>query len=286
MWDPKAGVLYAQVGIGSGSDRLGIFGDHDVWRLPEADDAANPPVGSPDYFISHRPLFAANRAGPADQPQPGRPGRGRVRARRRSSRLATRSGRRSARPGQGRRAAGRRQDPRRRRPGVDLPERLLPGEHLGRRHGAGHDRGGDGRPAAARPAGRAAGSPPAQHWARIYIAGTDHDSLNLYDTSALAHAELAERAHRRLTASGAARQLVVADLQRQLDTAVARAAHDPFGSAAIVTDYDAVSHELGLVATAELYAAGHRLARVRRVRGPAARLGLRGQRLGHVVRDR
>jgi endoglucanase len=29
--------------------------------------------------------------------------------------------------------------------------------------------------------------------------------------------------------------------------------HDPFGSAASVTDYDAVSHELGLIATAELY---------------------------------
>ncbi len=82
---------------------------------------------------------------------------------------------------------------------------------------------------------------------------TDHDSLNLYDTSALAHAELAAEltaAHR----GSAARRLVVADLRSQLDTAVARAAHDPFGSAAIVTDYDAVSHELGLVATAELYA--------------------------------
>ena len=63
MWDPKAGVLYAQVGIGSGSDRLNVLGDHDVWRLPEADDAANPAVGSPDYFISHRPLFAANAPG-------------------------------------------------------------------------------------------------------------------------------------------------------------------------------------------------------------------------------
>ena len=50
-------------GIGSGSDRLHVLGDHDVWRLPEADDAANPAVGSPDYFISHRPLFAANAPG-------------------------------------------------------------------------------------------------------------------------------------------------------------------------------------------------------------------------------
>jgi hypothetical protein len=46
---------------------------------------------------------------------------------------------------------------------------------------------------------------------------------------------------------------MVAAIAAQLDEASARADQDPFGSAAIVTDYDAVSHELGLVATAELY---------------------------------
>ena len=35
-WDEKTGVLYAQVGIGTGSEEFGFVGDHDVWRLPEA----------------------------------------------------------------------------------------------------------------------------------------------------------------------------------------------------------------------------------------------------------
>ena len=38
VWDAKSKILYAQVGIGTGSEEFGFLGDHDVWRLPEADD--------------------------------------------------------------------------------------------------------------------------------------------------------------------------------------------------------------------------------------------------------
>lgn len=61
MWDERRGVLYYQVGVGDGNGR--ILGDHDVWRLPQVDDARGDRRGSPRYFLSHRPVFAANRPG-------------------------------------------------------------------------------------------------------------------------------------------------------------------------------------------------------------------------------
>ena len=36
MWDDPTGTLYYQVGIGEGNGK--IVGDHDIWRLPQADD--------------------------------------------------------------------------------------------------------------------------------------------------------------------------------------------------------------------------------------------------------
>ena len=71
MWDARTRTLYLQVGIGSGN-RAGTFsGDHDLWRLPQADDRDH---AHQDRFVSHRPVFAAAPAGQADQPQPRRAG--------------------------------------------------------------------------------------------------------------------------------------------------------------------------------------------------------------------
>ena len=38
MWDRRTGTLHLQVGIGSGNRAGTFYGDHDGWRLPEADD--------------------------------------------------------------------------------------------------------------------------------------------------------------------------------------------------------------------------------------------------------
>ncbi len=59
MWDDETQTFYYQVGIGSGNDHTA--GDHDIWRLPQADDTwgGNDPVYR---YIRHRPVF---RAGPA-----------------------------------------------------------------------------------------------------------------------------------------------------------------------------------------------------------------------------
>ncbi|WP_205315262.1 glycoside hydrolase family 9 protein, partial [Nonomuraea lactucae] len=59
MWDEGTKTLYIQVGIGAG-DKEGTFvGDHDVWRMPEADDTSEHP------FLRDRPVFRA-----ADPGQP------------------------------------------------------------------------------------------------------------------------------------------------------------------------------------------------------------------------
>jgi endoglucanase len=62
MWDEPTRTLYYQVGIGEGNSKT--LGDHDIWRLPQADDS----YGGEDSearYIRHRPVF---RAGPPGAP--------------------------------------------------------------------------------------------------------------------------------------------------------------------------------------------------------------------------
>ena len=44
MWDQTTKTLYLQVGIGSGNDAGTFYGDHDLWRLPQADDGDTDPL--------------------------------------------------------------------------------------------------------------------------------------------------------------------------------------------------------------------------------------------------
>jgi hypothetical protein len=46
MWDPGRRALYYQVGIGDGNGHS-ILGDHDLWRLPQADDRSRAKPGDP-----------------------------------------------------------------------------------------------------------------------------------------------------------------------------------------------------------------------------------------------
>lgn len=62
MWNAKTRTLYYQVGIGAGNEHT--ISDHDIWRLPQADDTYG--GTNPLYrFIRHRPVF---RAGPPGSP--------------------------------------------------------------------------------------------------------------------------------------------------------------------------------------------------------------------------
>ena len=61
MWDDNSKTFYYQVGIGNGNAKT--ISDHDIWRLPQADD--NPQGCTSLYrFICHRPVFI-NTAGGA-----------------------------------------------------------------------------------------------------------------------------------------------------------------------------------------------------------------------------
>ena len=58
MWDDSTKTMYFQVGIGEGNAQT--LGDHDIWRLPQADDHWGGSSSSARY-IRYRPVF---RAGP------------------------------------------------------------------------------------------------------------------------------------------------------------------------------------------------------------------------------
>jgi endoglucanase len=62
MWNERTKTLYYQVGTGEANNYY--FGDHDIWRLPQADDHYK--GSNPRYvYIRHPPVF---RAGPPGSP--------------------------------------------------------------------------------------------------------------------------------------------------------------------------------------------------------------------------
>ena len=146
MWDPTTRTLHIQVGIGSGNEQGTFLGDHDGWRLPEADDHD---TAVEDRYVSHRPVFDAAPAGKPISPNLV----GRVAA---SYALAAQlDARAPSLAGAGRAAPG---DPallprRHRQPAPPARHgaaaRLLPRGHLARRHGARRrrDRAGPAGPA-------------------------------------------------------------------------------------------------------------------------------------------
>ena len=60
MWNERTRTLYYQVGTGEANNYY--FGDHDIWRLPQADDHYR--GTNPRYtYIRHPPVFRAAKAG-------------------------------------------------------------------------------------------------------------------------------------------------------------------------------------------------------------------------------
>ncbi|HUB87057.1 MAG TPA: glycoside hydrolase family 9 protein [Verrucomicrobiae bacterium] len=257
MWNDDTKTLYVQVGIGDGNSQ--ITGDHDVWRLPEADDQLNVQPGDPEYFIKYRPVFPANPIG------------GRI-----SPNLA---GRLAAAFALGYQVF-KTSDP------AYAQKCLLAAEHV---YGLAattnvaaltsaypHDfypedewrddmEWGAVELHLALAAGNAPTNLPetdpapflqqAAHWAREYMNNGGGDSLNLYDVSSLADYELC----RALDKSGGVNQLEVtraellSSLKRQLDGAVSRSEKDSFGLGLRYTSGDLVPHILGLVVEAGCY---------------------------------
>jgi endoglucanase len=259
MWNDGTRTLYYQVGIGAGN--AATVSDHDIWRLPQADDTFG--GDDPRYrYIRHRPVF---RAGPPGAPV--------------SPNLA---GRDAAAFGLCYQVF--------RQTDADLAARCLrAGEHifdLADTNPHGHLLTaipfgfypetewrddlelGAGELAAALslsgslPAGLAHTQSSyyleqAARWAGAYIShtGDSGEPLNLYDVSGLAHFELIRELRRAGNPSGLAvsEAQLIANLRSQLDAAVAQAQSDPFGFGFPWDTADTASHGSGLSVMAAEY---------------------------------
>jgi len=260
MWDDATGVLCYQVGVGEANSRF--VGDHDIWRLPEADDT----IGGSDpafKYIRNRPVFIAGKAGSPISPnlagrlaadfalgfqlfkesQPAFAARC-LAAAEHIFDLAD-----SAPSGQLLTAAPFDSYPETEwrddlelgatelylalaSAGASLPQGL---PHTDLRFYLGE----------------------AARWANAYIMGPNDaaDTLNLYDVSGLAHFEL----HRAITQAGnpaglaVGQAALVADIKKQLDGAVALSARDPFGYGTPWSESDSATRGVALSIVANEY---------------------------------
>jgi endoglucanase len=244
MWDGDTRTLYTQVGIGSG-DGGGFLGDHDTWRLPQADDALDVRPGDRQYYQRYRPVFRA--AEPGEPLSPNLAGRVAAafalaaqheaggdpdRAREHLAAAAQIFELADTDPG-GPLVTS---EPRTFYPEVTWHDDLaVAATELSLAATMLHDS------RAADWAARARG------WAEANADDGGDDPLSVYDLGALADTEPA-----RLPGAepGAG---TVGDLRARLDAGVRAAAGDPMGAAAGTGGSDYAARELGYAATAELY---------------------------------
>jgi endoglucanase len=258
MWDDSTQTLYYQVGIGEGNSAT--VGDHDIWRLPQADDT----YGGTDplyRYIRNRPVFRAEPPGSPISPN-----------------LAGRDAAALAEAFQ----VFKKTDP------AFAGKCLLAAEHifgLANTAPSGNlltvipfsfypetewrddlELGATELYDAVAGGGLPAGLPhtdplfylaQAAHWAHAYITGPNDaaDTLNLYDVSGLAHYEL----YRAIAQAGnppgleVTQAQLLADLKTQLDGAVAQGTTEPFGFGFPWDVYDTTSHGAGLSVMASEY---------------------------------
>jgi endoglucanase len=247
MWDPATKTLYIQVGLGSGTDSGSVVGDHDVWRLPEKDD-----TDSAHPFLKNRPVFRA--AAPGSRISPNQAGRlaadfalaaqreAAADPARATSYLATAAqiyGLADTSPGTLVTTV----------PYAYYPETSWKDDMAF---------GGAELALAAQKLGdsRASGwLAQAATWAKGHQSEADADTLNMYDTSALADLDLAQAIRAAGDPAGLAVTYddLIGYVKGQITTGQNRAKADPFHAGAVYDDFDADSHTLGLAATVRLY---------------------------------
>jgi endoglucanase len=253
MWNQSSRTLYLQVGIGSGNSAGTFTGDHDLWRLPQADDSDS--SSADRYSAAHRPVFEA--AAPGTPISPNLAGRVAAAFAIAAQNDATANPTRAAaeyRAATSLYAMANTSNP----PNplvTTLPNAYYPESiwHDGMELGA----------AEIALAAESLGDDPANYlsqaatWAQGYITGDTGDTFNLYDVSALAHADLikAMAGAGNPTGSGLAvsRTDLVNDLARQLRAGQTHANADPFRAGANYADFDVDSHTFGLMTTEALY---------------------------------
>ena len=267
MWDDNNKVFYYQVGIGSGNSQT--VADHDIWRLPQADD--NYSGCSSHYrYICHRPVFvntaAVNSSG---QTQAGASISPNLAGRMAAALAICYHQYQTSNP-------------------TYANQCLLSAEHifdLANTAPSGNlltvipysfypeaewrddmELGATELYFALQGCGASCPAGPhvasyylqqAAHWANAYITGPNDaaDTLNLYDVTGVAHFEL----YRALGLAGnpagleTTQAALVADLQKQLNKAIAQSATDPFGFGFPWATYDTTSHGAGLAVMAAEY---------------------------------
>jgi endoglucanase len=259
MWNERTRTLYFQVGTGEANNFY--VGDHDIWRLPQADDhyqGANPH----DQYIRHPPVFRAGLAGAPISPNLA----GRLAA---DFALCYRVFR-SADPGYAARCL-RSAETIYALAGTHWKGHLLtvlPFDFYGETswrddmmlgatelalalRSAGHD----GLPRALPVRSARTYLTDAARWARQFMGSTSAyaDTLNLYDVSALADYELYRaigRSHPRLPVTRAA---LLANLRGQIQRAIGIARSDPFGFGFSWDQWDTTAHGIGLSVMASAY---------------------------------
>src|SRR5215472_14517381 len=258
MWDDSSKTLYYQAGIGEGNAKT--IGDHDIWRLPQADDTFG--GTNPLYrYIRNRPVFRGGPPGSLISPN-----------------LAGRDAAALAEAFQVYKTS----DP------AFASSCLLAAEHifdLANTAPSGNlltvvpfsfypetewrddlELGATELYFAVAGGGLPAGLPHtaplfylgrAAHWANAYITGPNDaaDSLNLYDVSASAHYELYHAIAQAGNPAGleVTQADLLGDLKKQLDKAVAQAGTDAFGFGFPWATFDTTSHGAGLVVMASEY---------------------------------
>ena len=251
MWNQQTKTLYLQVGIGSGDDAGTYFGDHDIWRTPQADTTDHSTVDV--YAAQQRPVFEA--AAPGQPISPNLAGRVSAafalaaQADVRTNRSKALAELQSATSLYALANTSNPPDPLT----TSLPEDFYP-------ESSWHDDmelGGAEIALASQALGQPAGGylAAAGHWAQAYLASdAGSDTFNLYDTSALAHTDLV----RALDAAGdpavaVSRTALINDLKRQVQVGATHAASDVFRAAGDIDNFDVDSHTFGWIATEAWY---------------------------------
>jgi hypothetical protein len=257
LWNPSQKVLYMQVGIGNGNASNTIQGDYNFWFLPQQEDmldvakGGNP--GPTAFYVKYRPVFEA--AAPGQKVSPDLAGRyaadfalGAQLARGASAQHDLSLARsvfadaKTTNVGQIVTAY-----PNDYYPGTEWKSDML--------WGATEIALADERLGLPKPVLRSDLATAAK-WARAYIAQghpAGSDTLNLYDTGAIAESELLQAMRAARMAPAIAPRLLVNDLAAQLQVGETWAKGDPFALGTDLGPADAAPHAFGLYVTNELY---------------------------------
>ena len=259
LWNPVLKVLYAQVGIGNGNASNTIQGDYNFWFPPQAEDRMNvSPGGNPGptaYFVKYRPVFEA--APPGQPVSPDLAGRFAA-----DFALGAQLSAASD-PAQARHLLSLARSVYAMAKTTDVgqlvtafPHDYYPGTEWKSDMAWGAAEIALADEATGAPAARlSADLATAARWARAYIAQghpADGDTFNLYDTGAVAEAELLQ-AMQQAGSYPVAGGVLLDDLAAQLRTGEAWARGDPFALGTQLGPSDASPHAFGLLITDALY---------------------------------